>query len=95
MANYKTTLRYTPGNPLLVPVQVAPKPVKTWVENEKGKRAPTGPQATDENGVPLWLGNATLMKESFGESDPELVEIIFPSKETPKSLPVEIFGQAR
>lgn len=95
MANYKTTLRYTPGNPLLIPVQVSPKPLKTWVENDKGKRAPNGPQATDENGVPLWVGSATLMKESFGETDPELVEIVFASKETPKTLPAEIFGQAR
>lgn len=95
MANYRTTLRYTPGTPLLVPVQVAPKPVKTWVENEAGKRSPSGPQATDENGVPLWAGHAMLMKEAFGETEPEQIEIVFASKEKPKSLPPEIFGQVR
>lgn len=95
MANYKMTLRYTPGSSLLTPVQAPIKPVKTWVENDKGKRAPNGPQATDEHGVPLWVGSAMLMKESFGDADPELVEVVFSSKETPKTLPAEIFGQAR
>ncbi|MDN5587303.1 MAG: hypothetical protein L0G69_12165 [Brevibacterium sp.] len=92
---YKTVLRYIPGSAVIVPVQIPPKPVKTWVTNEEGKRAPVGPQDTDENGIPMWSATATLMKDSFGDIDPELVEIVFPSKETPKSIPAEVLGQVR
>lgn len=95
MANYNKTLRFTPGTPLFSPTAVPPKAVLTWIETEGGKRRPNGPQAVDMNGVPLWVATMTMTSENFGEAQLELVDIVFPSKETPRTLPADLFAQAR
>lgn len=84
---YKTRYLLQSGLPFMTPV-TAPAPVPTWEKNEAtGKSAPTGPQAVDAQGTPLWVVTVSMNQERFGSPDPTLVEIVFPSKERPQGLP--------
>lgn len=95
--NYKTVLRITPDTPLLLPVQgYRPTPVMKWDKDDKGNRFVTDNQETDDNGVPLWTSKVNLTIKGFGSNvDIDVVDVVFPSKETPKTLPAEFLGQAR
>ena len=74
---YKQTFAHVTGRPFL---SVDPY--------EKPK--PTGEQAVDANGIPLWTINASVLLLNFGETESELITIQFASKERPKGLPADL-----
>lgn len=83
---YKMTIAHKTGRPIFsVDAYEKPKPVQVWRDNK-----PTGEQAVDENGVPLWTLNVSILLTKFGNDESELVTIQFPSKETPKGLPTDL-----
>lgn len=89
---YKQTFAHVTGRPFLsIDPYEKPKPVQVWATPEGGaKPKPTGEQAVDAHGVPLWTINASVLLLNFGETESELVTIQFPSKETPKGLPADL-----
>lgn len=89
---YKQTFAHVTGRPFLsVDPYEQPKPVQVWATPEgASKPRPTGEQAVDANGIPLWTINASVLLLNFGETESELITIQFASKERPKSLPADL-----
>lgn len=89
---YKMTLAHMTGRPIFsVDPYEKPKPVQVWATPEGGgKPKPTGEQAVNEHGVPLWALNVSILVLNFGDTESELITIQFPSKETPKGLPADL-----
>lgn len=69
------------------------KPVKTWITGANGKPSPNGPQAVDEHGVPMWSLQVRVLVSGFDGAETELAELHWSAKETPKTLPADIFPQ--
>lgn len=58
------------------------EPVQEWGDVD-GKRRPTGRQATDAAGVPLWKITALMNRVSFGRVEPELVTVHVAAQSAP------------
>lgn len=58
-------------------------PVQAWERGEDGKNRPSGRQAQDASGVPLWSLPALVYANRYGRAEPETVELLLASVTRP------------
>lgn len=63
-------------------------PVPVFGVDSAGNSRPTGEQATDDSGVPLWEIEVLETVENFGKSATETVAIQVPSRSEPSVSPM-------
>lgn len=58
-------------------------PVPEWERGEDGKNRPSGRQAKNAEGVPLWSLPALVYASRFGRAEPETVELLLAAMTRP------------